>query len=114
MGGTAKTMGSRADFFLARLFPSLIKGFRNTACNRRKYDPNCHAKINACKMLLRFCQTVSETQNAQSTLKFNLGEWVESGGIDESSQNSAIGNLANNRQTSENRLRILVKVDKAD
>jgi type II secretory pathway component GspD/PulD (secretin) len=55
-----------------------------------------------------------ETQSAQSTLKFNLGEWVELGGIDESSQNSAIGNLANNRQTSEKRLRILVKVDKAD
>ena len=55
-----------------------------------------------------------EIQSAQSTLKFNLGEWVELGGIDESSQNSAIGNLANNRQTSEKRLRILVKVDKAD
>ena len=55
-----------------------------------------------------------ETQSAQSTLKFNLGEWVELGGIDESSQNSAIGNLANDRQTSEKRLRILVKVDKAD
>jgi putative transposase len=37
----------------------LIKGFRNTACNCRKYDPNGHAKINACKMLLRFCQTAS-------------------------------------------------------
>ena len=55
-----------------------------------------------------------EIQSTQSTLKFNLGEWVELGGIDESSQNSAIGNLANNRQTSEKRLRILVKVDKAD
>ena len=55
-----------------------------------------------------------ETQSAQSTLKLNLGEWIELGGIDESSQNSAIGNLANNRQTSETRLRILVKVDKAD
>jgi type II secretory pathway component GspD/PulD (secretin) len=55
-----------------------------------------------------------EIQSAQSTLKFNLGEWVELGGIDESSQNSAIGNLANNMQTSETRLRILVKVDKAD
>ena len=55
-----------------------------------------------------------EIQSAQSTLKFNLGEWVELGGIDESSQNSAIGNLANNRQTSEKSLPILVKVDKAD
>ena len=55
-----------------------------------------------------------ETQNAQSTLRINLGEWVELGGIDETNQNSTYGNLANNRQTSENRLRILVKVDKAD
>ena len=55
-----------------------------------------------------------ETQNARSTLRINLGEWVELGGIDETNQNSTYGNLANNRQTSENRLRILVKVDKAD
>ncbi len=55
-----------------------------------------------------------ETQAAQSTLKINLGEWVELGGIDETSQRSTNGNLANNRQTSESRLRILVKVDKAD
>ena len=55
-----------------------------------------------------------DTQSAQSTLKVNLGEWVELGGIDETSQNSTNGNLANTRQTGENRLRILVKVDKAD
>jgi len=55
-----------------------------------------------------------ETQSAQSTLKVNLGEWVELGGIEETSQNSTNGNLANTRQTGENRLRILVKVDKAD
>jgi type II secretory pathway component GspD/PulD (secretin) len=55
-----------------------------------------------------------ETQSAQSTLKVNLGEWVELGRIDETSQNSTNGNYANNRQSSENRLRILVKVDKAD
>jgi type II secretory pathway component GspD/PulD (secretin) len=55
-----------------------------------------------------------ETQGAQSTIKINLGEWVELGGIDETSQNSTNGNLATIRQTRENRLRILVKVDKAD
>ena len=55
-----------------------------------------------------------ETQSAQATLRVNLGEWVELGGIDETSQHGINGNLANNRQTSENRLRILVKVDMAD
>jgi type II secretory pathway component GspD/PulD (secretin) len=55
-----------------------------------------------------------KTQNAQSIIRVNLGEWVELGGIDETSQNSTNGNLSNNRQTSENRLHILVKVDKAD
>ena len=55
-----------------------------------------------------------ETQGAQSTIKINLGEWTELGGIDETSQNSTNGNLATIRQTRENRLHILVKVDKAD
>ena len=55
-----------------------------------------------------------ETQKAQSSLRINLGEWVELGGIDETGQHSTYGNLANNRQTNQFRLRILVKVDKAD
>jgi type II secretory pathway component GspD/PulD (secretin) len=55
-----------------------------------------------------------ETQSAQSTLRVNLGEWVELGGINETSQHSTNGNLGNSRQTSENRLHILVKVDKAN
>ena len=55
-----------------------------------------------------------EIQNAQSTLRVNLGEWVELGGIDETGQNNTNGNLANDRQTNQNRLHILVKVDKAD
>ena len=53
------TMGSRANVFLARLFPPLIKEFRNTDCNCRKYDPYCDAKIKPCKMMLMFCQTAS-------------------------------------------------------
>ena len=55
-----------------------------------------------------------EIQNAQSTLRVNLGEWVELGGIDETGQNSTSGTIANSRRISENRLHILVKVDKAD
>ncbi len=55
-----------------------------------------------------------ETRNAQSTIKMNLGEWVELGGSDENSHSSTNGNLATIRQTNQNKLRILVKVDKAD
>jgi hypothetical protein len=55
-----------------------------------------------------------ETRNAQSTIKINLGEWVELGGSDENSHSSTNGNLAIIRQTNQNKLHILVKVDKAD
>jgi type II secretory pathway component GspD/PulD (secretin) len=55
-----------------------------------------------------------ETQNAQTTIRVKLGEWVELGGINEASQRSDSGNLARIRQTSQGRLRILVKVDKID
>jgi type II secretory pathway component GspD/PulD (secretin) len=54
-----------------------------------------------------------ETRNAQSTIKINLGEWVELGGTDENSHSSTNGNFATIRQTNYNRLHILVKVDKA-
>ena len=54
-----------------------------------------------------------ETRNAQSTIRVNLGEWVELGGSDENSQHSTNGNLATIRQTNQNKLRILVKVEKA-
>jgi len=55
-----------------------------------------------------------ETRNAQSTIKINLGEWVELGGSDENSHSSTNRNLATIRQTNQNKLHILVKVDKAD
>lgn len=55
-----------------------------------------------------------ESQSAQSTIKINLGQWVELGGIDENSHSSANGNLAIIRQTNQNRVHILVKVDKAE
>jgi hypothetical protein len=55
-----------------------------------------------------------ETRNAQSTIKINLGEWVELGGSDENSHSSTNGNLATVRQTNQNRVHILVKVDQAN
>lgn len=54
-----------------------------------------------------------ETRNAQSTIKVNLGEWVELGGSDQNSHSSSNGTLATIRQTNQNKVRILVKVDKA-
>ncbi len=55
-----------------------------------------------------------ETRNAQSTLKINLGEWVELGGSNEDSHSSSNGNLVTVHQTNQNNLHILVKVDKAN
>ena len=55
-----------------------------------------------------------ESQNVQSTIKINLGQWVELGGIDEDSHSSANGNHATIRQTNQKRAHILVKVDKAE
>ena len=55
-----------------------------------------------------------ETRNARSTIKINLGEWVELGGSNEDSQSSSNGNLVTIHQTNQNKLHILVKVDKAN
>lgn len=55
-----------------------------------------------------------ETQNAQSTLRINLGEWVELGGIGEISNSSTSGALVNTRQVDKSHMHILVKVDRAD
>ncbi|MDI1230047.1 MAG: hypothetical protein PSU93_02735 [Methylobacter sp.] len=55
-----------------------------------------------------------ETQNAQSTLRINLGEWVELGGVGENSNNSSSGALVNTRQVGESRIHILVKVDRVN
>ncbi|MGZ5044471.1 MAG: secretin N-terminal domain-containing protein [Methylobacter sp.] len=54
-----------------------------------------------------------ETQNAESTIRINLGEWVELGGVGEntSSTNSA---LVNTRQVGKSQMHILVKVDRMD
>jgi type II secretory pathway component GspD/PulD (secretin) len=53
-----------------------------------------------------------QTQGAETTLKVNLGEWVELGGIDQSSQSSGNRTLARSWQTQDTKLHILIKVDK--
>lgn len=55
-----------------------------------------------------------QVQEAQSSIRANLGEWVEIGGVDESSQSSGTGTFAYNNQSGQSRLRILVKVDMAN
>ena len=53
-----------------------------------------------------------ETQNAQSTLRINLGEWVELGGAGgNSSTNNA---LVNTYEIDKNQMHILVKVERVD
>lgn len=54
------------------------------------------------------------TQEVQSTLKTNLGEWIELGGVDESSQSSGNRTPGRSWQTNDNRLHILIKVDRSD
>lgn len=54
-----------------------------------------------------------ETQNAQATIRMNLGEWVELGGIGEST--SSIHNArGNTRYAGESRMHILIKVERVD
>jgi type II secretory pathway component GspD/PulD (secretin) len=55
-----------------------------------------------------------QTQEAQSTLTVNLGEWIEIGGADESKQSSGNRALARSWQTHENKLHILIKAEKAE
>lgn len=54
-----------------------------------------------------------ETQSARTTVRANLGEWVEIAGNDTSSQTNQ-GFNSFNQNTLETNLRILIKVDKAD
>ncbi|MDO9047388.1 MAG: hypothetical protein Q7U66_06570 [Methylobacter sp.] len=55
-----------------------------------------------------------ETQNAQSTLRINLGEWVELGGVGETGNSSTSGALVNTRQIDKSQMHILIKVDRVD
>jgi type II secretory pathway component GspD/PulD (secretin) len=52
-----------------------------------------------------------QTQGANTSIRANLGEWVELGGVDESGQSSGNTVFGYNRQSGQNTLRILVKVD---
>jgi len=54
-----------------------------------------------------------ETQNAESTIRINLGEWVELGGVGENTSNTNNARV-NTRQVGESRMHILVKVDRVD
>lgn len=53
-----------------------------------------------------------DTQGANTTIRVNLGEWVEIGGVDEHSQSSSSGILSRSYSTDNNNLRILIKVEK--
>jgi type II secretory pathway component GspD/PulD (secretin) len=55
-----------------------------------------------------------QTQNAQSTIRINLGEWVELGGAGENTSASANSTVVNTRQAGGSQMRILVKVDRVD
>ena len=51
---------------------------------------------------------------AQSTLRINLGEWVEIGGIGQNPNANMNGTLMTTRQIDKNTLHILIKVDQLD
>ena len=54
-----------------------------------------------------------ETQGAQTTVRVNLGEWVEIGSISEDSYTQRNGFLSHSSRNQSNNLHILIKVDKA-
>ena len=54
---------------------------------------------------------VLSTQRSHSTIRVNLGEWVEIGGINEQSQSSATRNLSHSYSTRQKKIRILIKID---
>jgi hypothetical protein len=55
-----------------------------------------------------------ETQGARTSIRANLGEWVEIGGVDNTQQAESSGFGGFNQSINKNTLRILIKVDKAD
>lgn len=55
-----------------------------------------------------------ETQEAVSTVRVNLGEWVELGGVGESSNSSSDSAWVNTYRIDKNQMHILVKVERAD
>ena len=55
-----------------------------------------------------------QTQNAQSTIRINLGEWVELGGVGANTTSNTNSALVNTRQIDKNQMHILVKVDRGN
>jgi type II secretory pathway component HofQ len=55
-----------------------------------------------------------EVRNAQSTLRVNLGEWVEIGGTGESSSTTSNSAFVNTRQAGGSQMHILVKVERVN
>ena len=53
-----------------------------------------------------------DTQGASTTIRVNLGEWVEIGGISEQSQMIGNGILSHHNSTENTNMHILIKVDK--
>ncbi len=53
-----------------------------------------------------------DTHGANTTLRVNLGEWVEIGGVSEQSQRTRNGLLSHSYSTANDNLRILIKVEK--
>jgi type II secretory pathway component GspD/PulD (secretin) len=52
-----------------------------------------------------------QTQEANTSIRVNLGEWVDLGGVDESGQSNGNSTFGYNHQSGRNNLHILVKVD---
>ncbi|MEQ1485401.1 hypothetical protein [Methyloglobulus sp.] len=52
-----------------------------------------------------------QTQEVNTSIKATLGEWVDLGGVNESTQSSGNTPFGYNRQSGQNQLHILVKVD---
>ncbi len=55
---------------------------------------------------------IIETHGANTTLRINLGEWVEIGGVTESNQISSNKSLSHSYSTANKKMRIIIKVDK--
>jgi len=55
-----------------------------------------------------------ETHGARTSIRANLGEWIEIAGSDTTQRSDSQGFNTFNHSTSKNDLRILIKVDKAD
>lgn len=54
-----------------------------------------------------------DTQSANTTIRVNLGEWVEIGGVDEHSQSYSSGIFSRSYSTDNDNLHILIKVEKS-